>query len=110
MKDRTEYEAQLVRDPDTCGGEAVFRGTRVLLRVVLADLADGASTQDILRDFPALNEEHVGAAIAFAAAVAGGGGVPLFPERKTMRRATYEDVLNAPEDEAAEILPDTEPA
>jgi uncharacterized protein (DUF433 family) len=60
-----DYRAHLVRDPATCGGEAVFRGTRVLLRAVLADLADGASIQDVLGDFPSLTEEHVRAAIAF---------------------------------------------
>jgi len=38
------YAALLVRDPATGGGETVFRGTRVLLRAVLADLADGART------------------------------------------------------------------
>lgn len=32
------------------------------------------------------------------------GGVPLFPEREAMKRATYEDVLNAPENKVAEIL------
>jgi uncharacterized protein (DUF433 family) len=58
------YAALLVRDPATCGGETVFRGTRVLLRAVLADLADGASIQEVLRDFPSLSEEHVRAAIA----------------------------------------------
>ena len=36
----------------------------------LDDLADGAAIQDILRDFPSLTEEHVRAAIAFAAAAA----------------------------------------
>ena len=64
------YVDHLVRDPATCGGETVFRGTRVLLRAVLADLADGAAIQEILRDFPSLTEEHVRAAIAFAAAAA----------------------------------------
>lgn len=63
-----DYEAHFVRDSGIFGGEAVFRGTRVLLRVVLADLADGAGTQDILKDFPSLTEEHVSAAIAFATA------------------------------------------
>jgi uncharacterized protein (DUF433 family) len=59
-----------VRDPKICAGETVFRGTRVLLRAVLADLADGASTPQVLADFPSLTEEHVRAAIAFAAAAA----------------------------------------
>jgi uncharacterized protein (DUF433 family) len=62
-----DYGAHFVRDPKICSGETVFRGTRVLLRAVLADLADGASIQQVLGDFPSLTEEQ---AIAFAAAAA----------------------------------------
>jgi uncharacterized protein (DUF433 family) len=65
-----DYAVHFVRDPEICGGETVFRGTRVLLRTVLADLADGASMAQILKDFPSLREEHLRAAIAFAAAAA----------------------------------------
>jgi uncharacterized protein (DUF433 family) len=65
-----DYEAHFVRDPKICDGETVFRGTRVLLRVVLADLAAGHGSADILTDFPTLTEDHVRAAIAFAAAAA----------------------------------------
>jgi len=65
-----DYAAHFVRDPAVCGGETVFRGTRILLRVVLADLADGASVTEILADFPSLTEQQVRAAIAFAAAAA----------------------------------------
>jgi uncharacterized protein (DUF433 family) len=62
-----DYGIHFLRDTRICGGETVFRGTRVLLRTVLADLADGASPQEILEDFPSLTEEHIRAAIAFAA-------------------------------------------
>src|SRR5579859_5346790 len=34
-----------VRDPSICGGQPVFRGTRVTLRSVLASLADGDSIE-----------------------------------------------------------------
>lgn len=65
-----DFAAHFERDPKVCVGETVFRGTRVLLRVILADLADGATIEEILADFPSLNEEQVRAAIAFAAAAA----------------------------------------
>jgi uncharacterized protein (DUF433 family) len=65
-----DHAAHFVRDPGICAGETVFRGTLVLLRAVLADLADGASIQEIVKDFPSLTEEQVRAAIAFAAAAA----------------------------------------
>jgi len=59
-----------MRDPQICGGEPVFRSTRVTLRTVLASLAAGDSIEEILVDFPALKAEDVQAAIAFAAASA----------------------------------------
>ena len=64
------HEDKIVRDPQVCGGEPVFRGTRVTLRTVLASLAAGDSIEEILADFPALKAEDVQAAIAFAAASA----------------------------------------
>ncbi len=65
-----EYHDHIVRDPQVCGGEPVFKGTRVTLRTVLASLADGDSVEEVLTAFPTLSQEHVRAAIAFAAASA----------------------------------------
>jgi uncharacterized protein (DUF433 family) len=64
------YEGRIVRDKRICGGEPVFKGTRVTLRTVLASLADGDSAEEILADFPSLKAEDVQSAIAFAAASA----------------------------------------
>ena len=61
------YLERIVRDPQIVGGEPVFKGTRVTLRSVLASLAEGATTAQILADFPTLSEDDVRAAIAFAA-------------------------------------------
>jgi uncharacterized protein (DUF433 family) len=74
------HQDRIIRDPQICGGEPVFRGTRVTLRTVLASLATGDSTEEILADFPALKTEDVQAAIAFAAASAEEGlTVPATP-------------------------------
>jgi uncharacterized protein (DUF433 family) len=64
------HEDRIVRDPQVCGGEPVFKGTRVTLRTVLASLAAGDTTADILADFPVLKAEDIQAAIEFAAASA----------------------------------------
>ena len=64
------YGDRIIRDKGICGGEPVFKGTRVTLRTVLASLADGDSVEDIIADFPSLTAEDVQAAIAFAAASA----------------------------------------
>lgn len=55
------------RDPRICGGEPVFRGTRVTVRTVVASLAEGDSVDDILQAFPTLTRERVEAARALAA-------------------------------------------
>jgi uncharacterized protein (DUF433 family) len=64
------YGDRIVRVPGVAGGEAVIRGTRVTLRTLLASLAEGATVEEILGDFPTLTAEDVRAAIAFAAASA----------------------------------------
>jgi uncharacterized protein (DUF433 family) len=58
-------EDKIIRDPAICGGEPVFRGTRVTLRTVLASLAAGDTVEAILADFPSLKAEDVKAAISF---------------------------------------------
>ena len=65
-----KYQDFIVRDPQICGGEPVIKGTRVTVRSVLASLAEGCSPEEILADFPTLNEKHIRAIIAFAAASA----------------------------------------
>jgi len=64
------YEDRIIRDRGICGGEPVFKGTRVTLRTVLASLAGGDSAEEILADFPSLKVEDIQAAISFAAASA----------------------------------------
>ncbi|HEY6253314.1 MAG TPA: DUF433 domain-containing protein [Candidatus Angelobacter sp.] len=65
-----KYQERIRRDPQVCGGEPVFQGTRITLRTVLASLAAGDSVEQILVDFPTLKIEDVKAAISFAAASA----------------------------------------
>jgi uncharacterized protein (DUF433 family) len=65
-----DYAKRIARNPRVCGGEAVIKGTRVLVRTVLASLAEAATAQEILADFPTLTEDDVRAVVAFAAASA----------------------------------------
>ena len=64
------YLDRIERDPRIAGGQAVIKGTRVTLRTVMASLAEGATLEEILKDFPTLTELDVRAVIAFAAASA----------------------------------------
>ena len=65
-----DYTEHITNDPGICGGEMVFKGTRVTLRTILASLAAGDAVADLLHDCPTLTEQHIRAAIAFAAASA----------------------------------------
>lgn len=60
----------ITRDQAVCGGEAVIRETRVTLRTLLASLAEGATFEEILSDFPTVTPDALRAVIAFAAASA----------------------------------------
>lgn len=78
-----DYRDRIVRDQRICGGQPVIEGTRVTLRTVLASLAEGATVQEILEDFPTLTEHDVLAVIAFAASSAQEDlplpGIPALP-------------------------------
>jgi uncharacterized protein (DUF433 family) len=62
-----EYTDRIIRDPGVCGGQPIIKGTRVTVRTILANLAEGADTDEIVADFPTLTAQDVRAVIAFAA-------------------------------------------
>ena len=49
------------------GGKPCFVGTRIAVHDVLEYLASGMSAEQILGDFSELGDEHIRAALAFAA-------------------------------------------
>ena len=65
-----DYAAHFERRPTICGGQLVVKGTRVPIRTLLASLAEGASMDEILADFPTVSTEALRAVVAFAAASA----------------------------------------
>lgn len=58
-----EYRQEFEKKQNICGGEYTLRGTRITVRTILASLAEGATIEDILFDFPALTEKQVQAVI-----------------------------------------------
>ena len=63
-----DYASRFVRDPNVCNGQTTIKGTRVILRSILASLAAGESEEEILESYPSLTAEDIQAVIAFAAA------------------------------------------
>ena len=54
-------------DPTVCHGKACVRGTRILVSVVLDNLAAGLTAAEIVQSYSALQLEDVSAAISYAA-------------------------------------------
>ncbi|MGH7755487.1 MAG: DUF433 domain-containing protein [Vulcanimicrobiaceae bacterium] len=50
--------AIIVADPQILGGTPVFAGTRIPVRVLFDNLADGLSLDEILAAYPSLRREH----------------------------------------------------
>jgi len=61
------WQDYIVVDPAVCHGRACIKGTRIMVSVVLDNLAAGLSPDEILRSYPSLSREAIQAAIAYAA-------------------------------------------
>ena len=56
-------------NPDQCGGRPCLRGLRIRVKDVLDLLAAGASRDEILDDYPLLEDADITAALEYAANV-----------------------------------------
>ena len=63
-----EVRTRIHIDASVCGGRPHIRGTRVRVADILEMLAEGASQEEVLSDYPYLREADVRAALAFGAA------------------------------------------
>jgi len=62
-----QFSSHIVTDPNIRFGKPCIKGTRIAVVDILQWLASGMSKEEILEDFPILKEEHILAALAFAA-------------------------------------------
>lgn len=61
---------RIAADPKICHGKPCIRGTRILVSVILDNLAAGLTVKEIIAEYPELKSEDVKAAIAYAAELA----------------------------------------
>lgn len=64
------WQDYIVVDPAICHGKACIKGTRIMVSVILDNLAAGLSPDEILHSYPSLTREAVQAAITYAAELA----------------------------------------
>ena len=62
-----DWQARITADPDVCHGKPCIRGTRIMVSVVLDNLADGLSPDEIVEEYPPLTLDDIRAAISYAA-------------------------------------------
>ncbi len=75
-----DWRARITVDSTICHGKACIRGTRIMVSVILDNLAADVSQDEILRSYPTLTAADIHAAIAYAAELAKERTV-LFPEQ-----------------------------
>jgi len=75
-----KWQERITVDPLVCHGKACVRGTRVMVSVVLDNLAEGVSRAEILASYPKLVDEDINACIAYAAELTRERVIPLTPE------------------------------
>jgi uncharacterized protein (DUF433 family) len=64
---REELLQRISVDPRVCFGKPCIRGTRIWVSLIVDNLAEGVSEQEILAAYPQLTREDILAALAFAA-------------------------------------------
>jgi uncharacterized protein (DUF433 family) len=65
-----DWRERITVDPAVCHGQACIKGTRVMVAVVLDNLAAGVQADEILSSYPSLKSEDIQATMAYAADLA----------------------------------------
>jgi uncharacterized protein (DUF433 family) len=72
-----EWQERISVNPLVCHGKACIRGTRIMISVILDNLAAGIPHEELLRSYPSLRESDIQAALAYAAELAREGTADL---------------------------------
>ena len=73
------WNDRITVDSQVCHGKACIKGTRVMVSVILDNLASGVTPEEILLSYPSLASEDIKASIAYAAEIARERVVPISP-------------------------------
>ncbi len=64
------WRERITVDPAVCHGQACVKGTRIMIAVILDNLAAGIGADEILNSYPTLSVEDIQAALEYAAELA----------------------------------------
>ncbi len=66
MTEETELLRRITVRPDIFGGKPIIRNMRIAVEHVLANLAAGETVEDLLENYPFLEQEDIQACLLFA--------------------------------------------
>lgn len=67
MQTHMKWRDFISHDPTVCHGQACVKGTRIMVSVVLDNLSNGLSVEEVVASYPSLSRESIQACIAYAA-------------------------------------------
>ena len=76
-KGKKDWRDRISVDPNVCHGRTVIKGTRIMVSIILDNLAAGVPRATILEDYPSLIDEDIDAALQYAADLANERIIPL---------------------------------
>lgn len=62
-----DWRGRISINPNVCHGRPCIKGTRIWVSLIIDNLAEGVSEQELLEAYPQLTREDIRAALAYAA-------------------------------------------
>ena len=71
------WQDRISVDPNICHGKVCIKGTRIMVTVILDNLAGGETPEQIIKSYPSLTREDIRASIQYAAELAKDRVIPF---------------------------------
>jgi uncharacterized protein (DUF433 family) len=80
MDSKMNWRDRITVDPLVCHGKACIKGTRIMVSIILDNLAARVPVNEILVSYPSLTPDDIDAAVGYAAELTRERIVPLTPD------------------------------
>jgi uncharacterized protein (DUF433 family) len=71
--------SRISRNPKIMGGKPIIRGMRVTVGMIVGQIAEGATPEQLLKEFPYLEREDITQALRYAAYMSSDREIDLDP-------------------------------
>lgn len=72
-----DWRERIVSNPDISNGRVCIKGTRIMVSVILDNLSEGLTIDEIIAEYPPLAKEDILASINYAAELAKERIIPI---------------------------------